>query len=305
VILEQTGAGALGDVTIRGIGTTRTLTHSTATQTFPFGLTSGSAKMGPRHYFGWIDSDGGTATNQGVVSYDINATPGNRDFTLWYGAPGAISVGTTRPLSQNLNRSYSLQATLDVGPAAEAIGNSAHQRATEEMGLGGAFVLDDPFTRAGHVTQWAAWTFTNESPPVTPLVFEKVGSNFFLRGIGATRIWPSNQGTITYDFGLVSGSNFVDSDYYFGWYDGSITAGTGTGVSGSMRYNTTSFGSTGIWFGNNLTNFNLGTDFGTGTPLTRYYSVQAIAVVPEPAALTLGALSLLPLGLVGWRRRRR
>jgi len=98
VILEQTAAGGLGSVTVRGIGTPRALTHSVDVQTFDFGLQSGSASMGPRHYFGWVDGDGAGAVNQGTISYG-----GGNHHTLWFGGGGVVTTGRVYSAS-NLNR---------------------------------------------------------------------------------------------------------------------------------------------------------------------------------------------------------
>jgi hypothetical protein len=300
VIFEQSGSVWNSPMTIRGIGTARSVTASAAAQTFDFGLTSGIASMGPRHYLGWIDSDGGTGTNQGVISY------GGGCCTLWFGGPGAISVGSSYNPS-NLGRTYSLQTTVDIG-SNEAVGNTANQRVTLEAGTGGVFVMDDPFTQPGLVNEWATWTFTNGTTSITPLIFEDVAGSYILRGVGTTVTPSAQQGTQTFDFGLQSGSTLVDSNYYFGWVDGSIAAdGTPTYNGGNIRYDSGSFDVTGRWFGNSPAfNFTPGNNIGGGTLLPRYYAIQAIAsAVPEPSTFLIWALGLVGLALYARRRRTR
>ncbi len=302
VILEQTGSGGLGAFTLLGIGTTRSISHSAAVQTFDFSLNSGTDRMGPRRYFGWIDSDAVAAANAGTISYDSSGGTGH--FTLYSSGPGALAVGNTYGVTANLQRRYSLQATFDVG-IGEAVGNGASQRPTPEGGSGGVFVQDDPFTHTGYVTEWAFWSWTNGTRSITPLIFEEVGGSYLLRGVGTSRLVPTTQGTITYDFDLQSGSAVVDANYYFGWVDALIDYATGnpTNNAGLARYAADEFFTTkGRWLGNNhgAGEFLPGTGFGGGLLLDRAYSIQALAV-PEPATLSLlglGALALL-------RRRRR
>jgi hypothetical protein len=303
VILEQTGNGGLGAVTIRGIGTPRTVSHTAATQTFDFGLTSGSASMGPRHYFGWIDSDGGTGTNGGVIGY----SGGQDAFVLYFGSPGAVSVGDTRSVALNLDRRYNLQVTVDA-PGGEAVGNGANQRGNVEGGTGGVFLIETPFTQFGRLDEWALWSWEG-GRSITPLLFEEVSGNFILRGVGESRTVAGGQGTFTYDFNLQSGSDLLDGGYYFGWLDGSVNPATGSGTynQGVPRYATGDlFSNRGIWLGNNggSGSFLPGTAFGAGTVLPRAYSIQAFAVVPEPSTFALAALGLLSLAVFGRRRKR-
>ena len=304
VILEQTGAGGLGGFTIRGIGTPQTLTHTDAVQTFDFGLTSGSAQMGPRHYLGWVDSDGGAGTNPGTISYS-----GGDHFTLWLGGSGGgISVGDTHSVS-NLNRRYSLQATIEVA-GGEAVGNGAGQRAHEDIANGAVFMLAEAFTQAGTLEEWAFWSWTGRN--VTPLIFEDVGGSYVLRGVGTSRQVPNNQGTITYPFGLQSGSDFVGANYYFGWVGASVdAAGTPTNNPGVVRYaDDETFSATIRYFGGDhgAGTFTPGANFGAGTPLGRAYSVQAFAIadlpgdIPEP--ITMLAVFAGLAGLGGYVRKR-
>ncbi len=278
VILEQTGDGGLGNFTIRGIGTTRAVAHSADVQTFPFGLVSGSASMGPRHAFGWKDSavDGGA--NPGVISW----TNGGGHWVLWLGGPNPISVGLERALSRNLERRYSLQVAIDT-PNAEAVGNGTNQRPTSDGANGGVFILDDPFTRTGVLAEWAFWSWTS-GRSVTPLLLEKVGGTYVLRAVGASRAVPTEQGAITYPFERQSGDTRVGPNYYFGWVDASVNAdGDPTSNQGVIRHDqdvNETFSRHIRYFGAGFGagTFLPGRDFGAGTYYNRTYSVQAIAV---------------------------
>ncbi len=279
VIFEQTGAGGLGNLTIRGIGTTRALTHTNTVQAFDFGLDSGSAAMGVGYYFGWIDGTTGGATSEGVISFDST----NTCFSLCCGAVGTTSVGTEHSVVWNLDRRYSVQAIIEIDRG-EAVGNGTSQRQEGESGSGGVFIQDAPFTQRGQVKEWALWSYTHNIS-ITPLIFEKVNTDYILRGVGTSRLVTNYPGAITYDFGLQSGSDAVDTSYYFGWVDASIDPATGdpTNNTGVPWVNySAEFSCDGRYMGGAypagtfVTNHN----FGAGFSFDRTYSVQARSLFP-------------------------
>ena len=289
LILEQTGGGGVGSVTVRGIGTTRALAHSTGVQTFDFGLQSGSERMGPRHYFGWVDGDGTGPVNQGTMSYD----EGDQHYTLWFGGRGVVTTGAVYAVSRNLNRRYSLQVAIDVDRG-EAVGNGANQRAAVDGASGATFVLANPFAQAGHVTQWAFWSGTDGTRSVTPLILERAGGNLVLRGVGTTRTAAANQGTMTYDFGLQSGTNAVKDSQFFGWVDASVDYATGdpSNNRGVVTHATDELFDCKVIYlgaGKPAGTFLPGQSLGAGTLLDRAYSVQALSVIPVGGALTVSS----------------
>jgi VCBS repeat-containing protein len=63
---------------------------------------------------------------------------------------------------------------------------------------------------------------------VTPVIFEKVGSNFIVRGVGRSRL-TTTAGTYTFDFDVVSGSNqLLNGNYTYGHFDRNVNGSSGT-----------------------------------------------------------------------------
>jgi hypothetical protein len=104
VILQLSG----GAYSVTGVGTTRTNTASSLAQTFAFGLTAGSATVGPNFFIGWRDGNSsGTVQNAGVPAYD-DGTPGS---VRWFGSVNPI-IGATPTSQGDFSRTYSIQTSV-------------------------------------------------------------------------------------------------------------------------------------------------------------------------------------------------
>ncbi|HEX2747310.1 MAG TPA: chitobiase/beta-hexosaminidase C-terminal domain-containing protein, partial [Verrucomicrobiales bacterium] len=96
-----------GDLTVKGIGTTRTSTAAAAVQTYPFGLVSGSASVAPGDYLGWKDGGNGT-NNTGTPAW----TDGASVTVRWFGQVTGFSTGQNLGAGQTFGRAYSLSASV-------------------------------------------------------------------------------------------------------------------------------------------------------------------------------------------------
>jgi hypothetical protein len=252
---------------ITGIGTPRTTTGAGA-QSYPFGLTAGSAAVGPGSFLGW--KDGGLGNdNTGVIEW-FDGGVGTVD---WLG-PGhtTFAAGETFAPVVGLNRTYSLQADTEAGGAPlETIGNPVVDAPLVDGAVGSLFVqTSSPFTEAGDVVSWRFFNGGVPTREFTPLLLEKVGSDYLIRGIGTT-INSNGSGEQNFAFNLAAGSANVGANYYFGWKDG----GQGTNNTGVAEW----FDGTveqATWFGGGHTNFAIDENLGAGVvALNRRYSIRA------------------------------
>ena len=200
---------------------------------------------------------------------------------------------------------------LVAGPAAtaraagaETMGNPLISQPLNDGAASSLFVMTNAgFTAPGVLTTWGF--FDNTAPTtfvITPVLFQLVGGNFKVTGIGTTRT-NTGQGAQNFAFGLASGTAATDLGYYFGWRDGvAVASPSNQGVPNYAK------GGVGLvtWFG--------GADAVVGSAPTvvqtynRTYSLQgtsvlSAAVAPEPGSVGLllaGALSLA--GIVARRR---
>jgi hypothetical protein len=155
---------------------------------------------------------------------------------------------------------------------AEIVGNPLLPRPITDTANGSIFILDDPFTARGVVTDWSI--YDAEAPTsleITPLIVEPVGNGWQVTGIGATQI-VTEFGVQEHEFDLVSGSSQVGPGSYFAWKDG----GQGTNNTGVPE-----------WFDGlpgtvdslgTVTSFGIGEVLDTERSLNRTYSIQADAV---------------------------
>lgn len=190
-------------------------------------------------------------------------------------------------------------------PAQETVGNPLVNGADGiDTAAGAIFVELDGFSQPGTLSSFGF--FNNESGTagrqLTPLVLEQVGSDFFVRGVGAA-VTNAASGAQTFPFALTEGSAAVGPNFFFGYKNGTDADPNQQGV---IEFSFTPGATSERFFGTNFANnLNPGTNLGAGTFLgpnigqqERTYSLQATAI-PEPAALGVAAVGLLAL-----RRRR-
>ncbi len=282
---------AIGGWEITGIGRTRNSTGLGA-QNYAFDLVAGSDLVGPGHYFGWKDGGQGS-DNAGVAEW----SDGGPGFVDWLGGghtnfnPGQV-VAPVVPL----NRTYSIDAqVVDVGfTPIETIGNPVVEAPIVDGASGSLFVMtSNPFNSVGRVQEWSF--FNGVSNDFTPLILEKVGADYVIRGIGRT-VASDGLGEQHFAFDLVSGSAYVGPNHYFGWKDG----GQNVNNPGVAEWDDLTADQV-IWFGDLHTNFSVGENVGAGVlHLPRTYSIEANSI-PEPG--TLAGLALLGAAAMGRRRR--
>ncbi len=116
VLFENT-AGS--DFKIIGLGTTQT-PSATGTNTFAFGLTSGTATvLDGNTFFGWLDGSPGGSTNTGTITSDYPNGSGPAQYFNF--SSGPVTVGETidfltyTSISQS-TRTYSLDVTTTAVP---------------------------------------------------------------------------------------------------------------------------------------------------------------------------------------------
>lgn len=187
--------------------------------------------------------------------------------------------------------------------AQETVGNPIVNRSDIDTAQGAIFVELRGFAQAGEVTSFA---FYNDDPgtagrQLTPLLFEQVGSDFLIRGVGAA-VANAGSGEQNFAFQLQEGSNLVGPGFFFGYKNGTDDNASEVGIiEFDFVPGATSERFFGTGFANNL---DPGVNLGQGTFLgpnigqqERVYSVSATAV-PEPASaalLAIGALSAVAL----------
>jgi hypothetical protein len=174
-------------------------------------------------------------------------------------------------------------ALMEGGGNKETVGDALIDRFFNDGTNGAIFLADEPFSISGFVTEWAFFDDDGSGRHISPMLFEKVGSDHIIRGIGNPRT-SDGSGVQRFGFDLNNGTSAVKPGWFFGWVDRggptyniynngvadfSSPSGDGTGV--------VHFGSGSITVGLNK---------GAGTPLNRDYSVQFTVeklAVPEPS----------------------
>jgi hypothetical protein len=189
----------------------------------------------------------------------------------------------------------------------ETIGAPLISRGILDTVAGQIFALNSGFATSGTVSQWS---FFNDSPAqvgmiVTPLLMERVGMDYYIRGVGTSRA-NNGTGVQSFSFGLTSGSDTVSAGYLFGWKDGTDADPYQTGVIPFDWVGATSAGTQQFFYsgqynigysGNLIPGNNLGTGVQLGVSQNqpdRDYSVQA-TIVPEPSSAGLAGL-----GVAAW-----
>lgn len=154
--------------------------------------------------------------------------------------------------------------------ADETVGNAIVARGFTDSANGSVFLHDEPFSASGTLQSWSF--FHQETfPQITPVLFEAVGGQYRITGIGATRP-VTGSGDSTYAFELVAGSASVGPNSFFGWKDG----GNGTNNTGAPEW--TDGGVAVDWLGGGHTNFAVNGVFNVALGLNRTYSVSASTV---------------------------
>jgi Ca2+-binding RTX toxin-like protein len=191
---------------------------------------------------------------------------------------GIYSFSTTHTYADNPNGSpsgtFTPQVTL-TNTAGETTtegipvltGDPLIARPLNDGGVGLVFVMDEPLPSVGKVTSWSIYDATDNGQQVTPLIVEKVGANYVIRGVGTART-SSGSGLQTFNFGLASGSDTVGANYFLAWKDGSSVADN----DGVIDY--TDGGPDGIHYFAPGPPLNPGANIGAGTQLAREYSIQ-------------------------------
>jgi hypothetical protein len=236
--------------------------------------------------FGWKDGSNG-ANNTGVAEW----TNGGPAVAYFGAGHTTFNVGDSLPVSLNLNRTYSVEAVTTGGSGpVETIGNPIVDGPLVDSAVGAMFVMTgNPFTAEGTVSEWSFFNDNLVAPPpldITPLILEDVAGSVFIRGIGQTRS-VSGIGEQHFDFDLVSGSDAVGANRFFGWKDGS----NGANNTGVAPFDGPA-GDFVRWFGGGHTTFAAGDNLGTpNLVLERTYSLEAHAV-PEPTAALLALVGI-------------
>ena len=191
--------------------------------------------------------------------------------------------------------------------SAATIGNPIVERSTIDTCNGCSFAISTPFTTPGQLTTWSFWADVT-GLSLTPLIYQNTGSNFVISGIGST-VTVSSLGAQTYAFGLQSGSDLVNANFYFGYRDGTTEGAN----QGTIPFTDSASGALQYYFGDGAGGPNADPFVGetmtlgtfNGGLLDRNYSIQATSTesaVPEPSTwlLMAGGFSAVLL-----RRRKR
>ena len=192
--------------------------------------------------------------------------------------------------------------------AQETVGNPLVDGAAgADTAPGAIFVELDGFSQAGQLSSFAFFNndLSQNDRELTPLVLELVGSDFFIRGVGAA-VTNTGSGAQTYPFALTEGSSAVGPNFFFGYKNGLDSDSNQPGV---IEFSFVPGATSERFFGQNFANnldpdVNLGQGTFLGAPIgqqERVYSVQATSV-PEPASA--GLLALGAFGMVALRRRK-
>jgi hypothetical protein len=212
---------------------------------------------------------------------------------------------------------------------ASTIGNPAVAGTSVDTCNGCTFLLLQPFPISDvgfSVTSYSLYAY-QAGNKITPLIFTLSGGNYLVSGVGTTETIAST-GAQTYSFGLTDGSSLVGVATYFGYRDGTVSTGTGTGpANDTIAFSSPGSGALIQYFGSagygTSPNIYVGESFNpaggttvaggpepgglpyTSQTLPRIYSLDATAAtatVPEPGAisLVLGGVFLLCAG----RRKR-
>ena len=186
--------------------------------------------------------------------------------------------------------------TATVNPA-QAVGNSLFQRAAVYASSGSLFV-GDAFTQTGRLNGWTLFSgnfgddagSTTDDRYVTPVIFKDAADGKFqITGIGTARkIDPKV--ALTFDFGLVSGSDAVGEGYFLGWKDGTTTRDNAGAVSYDIGGDTVRWLGAGQAAAGNVTAGRTLNSIGT---FSQSYSIQGMVSTGAVLEFDLGRLLAL------------
>ncbi len=98
------------------------------------------------------------------------------------------------------------------------LGSDLSNRSFNDGADGQLYLYDTAVGIAGKAQNFEFYDNESGSRYITPLIFEKFGDSYILRGIGTSRL-TTGAGAQSYPFGLVSGSNEMGTNYTFGFVD--------------------------------------------------------------------------------------
>ena len=188
---------------------------------------------------------------------------------------------------------------------AGTIGQDLIDHSLQDTAAGSIFAYNsESFPASEMVTSWSV--YSDVGGVVTPLIFEMVGGEYIIRGVGTSRTSDAS-GIQTFDFDVTAGSAMVQPGYLLGWKDGTDADATQTGVI-DLEIGAPSTGDYQWFVGGHSGDLTDGSNLGVGVNLigtygqVRDYSVQ-FTTIPEPSACVLLGLGML--SLLGYTRRRR
>lgn len=157
-----------------------------------------------------------------------------------------------------------------ISEAGETIGSEVIRRASSDFSLGSMVVLkSQPFRTTGEVSSWSFYSETTRT--ITPIVFQAVGDEYQIVGIGRTRT-SDGTGAQTFEFDLQTGSaNVASSGFFFGFKDGDNQ----TNVAGVVRWASSADDEVFRYNGPLSGKMVVGQTLTGGATFGRTYSVQA------------------------------
>ncbi len=265
-----------------------------------------------------VDGDGNPATGQGsvrIVNNQLQFVPGSDFDSLGTGETATVTVRYVMSDNEGATSESTVTLTVtgtndapEIGTMAytleedgsllltaadllatshdvdnleqEQVGSALISRANTDSASGYSFVQLDPISMEGIVESWSFYSSSGAGKQVTPLLIEEVGGEYFIRGIGATRV-NTAEGIQSHDFDLVSGTTEVGSgNFYIGWKDGSTTSNNSGVIEGDIASGTTS--SFVRWFSTNGSTISSDMNLGGGSFGYRDYSIQFTISSVEP-----------------------
>ncbi|NBS12366.1 MAG: hypothetical protein EBS77_06830, partial [Gammaproteobacteria bacterium] len=246
--------------------------------------------------------------NGSLINWSFNGGQANTLFNF-------LAEGETLTLTYQLNLTDNSANRRDDIASENRIGealdiDSLNYQDTE---TGQLYLNTKPSGKTGDALQWRITKpfdqqeseGISETTWVTPLIFEKVGDEFIIRGIGRSRAL-TNSGTYTFDFDLVSGSSsMANSNYTYGHIDRDINSISSQAVvssQGSIGYTDAGIDA-GTWGSSNLAiesdqEVSIDSRFMVAA-LNRAYASELILAADESVTQSVDAVSITITGTNG------